>query len=101
MKTQKFTACVVSLALAGMLAASAPLEAQRTSGLVNVVVTEVIDDIEVEISNNNVGIGVAAQIAANVCGTAVQVGVLAQLLAQGGSFSCKNALGDSGVDITQ
>ena len=101
---KQFKAAVCAAALAIPMAA-VPASAQRPvvigGGLVNVQVgsidvltgnIDIIDDV-------TVGIGVAAQIAANVCGVAV--GVLAQDLAKGNDFSCENDLGDAFVNITQ
>ena len=93
-----------ALAVTGALAVPAAAEAQGPpvvigGGLVNVQVVDVIDDIV--ISDNNVGVGVAAGVAAQVCGTEVQVGVLSQLLARGGQFACDNDAGTQEVVITQ
>ena len=57
-----------------------------TGGLVNVTVVDVANNI---LRDANVGVGVAANIAAAVCGTTVPVAVLArQVVAQGGTFEC-------------
>jgi hypothetical protein len=50
-------------------------------GLVNVVVTDVIDDVTVTVQDVNVSVGAALGLAANVCG--VGVNVLAQQLRNG------------------
>jgi hypothetical protein len=61
-------------------------------GLVNVVVTDVIDDVTVTISDVNVTIPVAVGIIANVCGTTIPVAVLAtQVLAQDQTVTCDGA----------
>ncbi|GAA1758539.1 hypothetical protein [Kocuria aegyptia] len=68
---------VATVAAAGVLLGGGmamPAYAAQQDGLINVVV---IDDNNEILSNNNVAIGVAAQIAANVCG--VKVGPLAVL----------------------
>ena len=89
---------VVAAAMMLGLAIAPAMAQQRQGGLVNVAIGDITTgDI---LSNNRVGIGVAANIAANVCGTAVQVGVLASVLAHGGSFDCNNVT-DSFVSITQ
>jgi hypothetical protein len=83
------------------VALATPAQAQPviTGGLVNVVVTDLIDgDVA---SNNNVGIGVAAGVAANVCGVQAQVGVIAEQLARGGNVRCVAEAGDQQVDISQ
>jgi hypothetical protein len=70
-----------AILLTPVAASAAPVaapDAQRQSGLVNVSTGDVL-------SRNNVGIGVAAQIAAQVCGVAVgPVAVLATQVARTG-----------------
>jgi hypothetical protein len=70
-------------------------------GLVNVQIgsIDIIDDVEVRnvLNDLTVSVGVAANIAANVCG--VNVGVLASDLARGADFACETA--EQFVDITQ
>lgn len=57
-----------------------------TGGLVNVTVVDSLNNV---LSDNQVGVGVAANVAAAVCGVTVPVAVLArQVVAQRGSFSC-------------
>ena len=73
-----------------------PAIAQQ-GGLVNVEIGDVLTgDI---LSNNRVGIGVAANIAANVCGVTAQVGVIAQQIAQTGAYSCTNTTTSEFVSI--
>ena len=67
-------------------------------GLVNVQVTDVIDDIEIEDINVFVPIGVAANIVANVCG--LSVGVLAEDLARGSEVVCSGEIEGAPVDVT-
>lgn len=81
------------LALVGVTAL--PASAQQQDGLVNVVIGDVtiLEDVNV---------GVAAQVAANVCGVKVgPVAVLARQVDRSGAMEtvCTNNLGD--VDITQ
>jgi hypothetical protein len=95
-----------ALAVTGALALPAAAEAQGPpvvigGGLVNVQVVDIIDDVTVVVSDNNVGVGVAAGVAAQVCGVQAQVGVIARQLARGDDFSCTNDAGTQGVDITQ
>ena len=92
-------AALFALILSMGLASAPPAEAQTQNGLVNVAIGDIsTGDI---LSNNRVGIGVAANVAANVCGVAVQVGVLAQQLAHGGGFSCQNQQTSRFLQITQ
>ena len=94
-------AIAATLALGlGSVPASAQQNQQR--GLVNVAVFEVIDDVTVVVQDINVGVGVAANIAANVCGVTVPVAVLATQVVVGGTpFTCTNDSGDTGVTIGQ
>ena len=72
-------------------------------GLVNVQVGEItVEDIHI-LEDVTVGLGVAANIAANVCGTSVNVGVLARILAAGQEFTCQTGsqVNDRVVTITQ
>ncbi len=52
-------------------------------------------------NDNQVGIGVAAGVAAQVCGVTAQVGVIAEQVARTGAFDCTNDAGDQSVVITQ
>ncbi len=84
---------IVSLCAAGMLVgATAPAMAQEQDGLVNVM----IGDITIE----DVNIGVAAQVAANVCGVKVgPVAVLARQVDRSGETRTVCETGD--VRLTQ
>jgi hypothetical protein len=62
---------------------------------VNVIVTDVIDDVTVVV--RNVSVGAALALAANVCD--VNVNVLARQLP--GTATCTNEAGDQRVTITQ
>ena len=89
-----------SLMMAGALsAAAAPASAQGpivTGGLVNITIVDLVDgDV---LSNNNVSLGAALGIAANVCD--VNVNVLAQQLRRGGA-TCTSEASDQQVDISQ
>ena len=104
---KRFKAVALAAALAIPMAA-VPASAQRPvvigGGLVNVQIgsIEILEggiEIREVLENVTVGVGVAAQIAANVCGVAV--GVIAQDLAKGSPVNCTNDLGDAFVDITQ
>jgi hypothetical protein len=74
--------------LAGL--ATAPSEAQqRQQGLVNVQVGDIkTGDI---LSNNNVQLAAAAEVAANVCGTTVNVAIISEQLSRTGNFRCEGA----------
>lgn len=83
---------IVALAFAfGLSGAAALAQPLITGGLVNVTVNDVLNE-------NRVGIGVAAGIAAQVCGLTAQVGVIARQIARTGGYECTNeATGDSVV----
>lgn len=80
--------------------ALAPASAQPivTGGLVNVVVTDVIDDVTVTVQDINVGLGAALGLAANICD--VNVNVLAEQL-RTGEATCENTVTDQTVTISQ
>ena len=83
--TAALSALILSI---GLTVATPPAEAQDQFGLVNVSIGDITTgDI---LSNNQVNLGVAANIAANVCGIPVQVGVLSAQLQSTGSFRCEN-----------
>ncbi len=69
-----------------------------TGGLVNVTVTDVIDDVTVTVQDVNVSVGAALALAANVCD--VNVNVLARQLRNGGA-TCDNTMNDARVIISQ
>lgn len=88
---------------AGILAlgitATVPAEAQQQVGLVNVAIGDIsTGDI---LSNNRVGVGVAANVAANVCGVTAQVGVIAKQIAQTGTYRCENTQTSRFVQVTR
>lgn len=82
-------------------AASAQGPIVAANNLVNVQVgsIQIIDDVEVRnvLNDLTVSVGVAAAIAANVCG--VNIGVLSADLARGADFACETS--DQFVEITQ
>lgn len=92
----------VSLLAGGVLAVGAltPASARPivTGGVVNVVVTDVIDDVTVVVQDINVGVGAALALAANVCD--VTVNVLATDL-RTGRATCTNEETDQTVVISQ
>ena len=95
-KTRRLVAslCATGLLAVGVTAPAASAQPVVTGGLVNVTVVDVIDgDI---LSNNDVNLGVALNLAANVCD--VNVNVLAQQLRNGGAH-CETAT--QSVDISQ
>ena len=68
-KTKKLAASLFSGALifAGVAVPGAGAQPVVTGGLVNVTVTDVIDNVTVTVRDVNVGVGVAANIAAVLC----------------------------------
>lgn len=89
-------ALAVAAGLAGAPSAqAAPLV---TGGLVNVTVTEVVDDVTVTVQDVNVGLGAALGVAANVCD--VNVNVLAQQLREGGA-TCTSVADGQTVELSQ
>ena len=93
----KFKVSMVAIAIAFGFAAG-PVMAQQ-AGLVNVAIGDITTgDI---LSENRVGIGVAAQIAANVCGVTAQVGVIASQIARTGGFDCENEQTSRFVEIVR
>jgi hypothetical protein len=98
-KTVKASVCAFLLSLGLATAIPTPAEAQLQSGLVNVTVGDIeTGDI---LSNNNVVVGAAAEIAANVCGIAVNPAVLSLQLVGGGVFKCENQQQGKFVQITK
>ena len=89
-----------AIALVGSMMMASPANAQPlvTGGLVNVTVTDVIDDVTVVVQDINVSLGAALGIAANVCD--VTVNVLARQLRTGGATCTSDASGQT-VDISQ
>jgi hypothetical protein len=94
---------LATAALSVGLVAAPAAQAQPviTGGLVNVTVVDVIDgDV---LSNNNVGVGVAAGIAANVCdavdANAAVLGVVRDRSTD--RTQCTSEAGDQQVTITQ
>jgi class 3 adenylate cyclase len=91
-------AALFALILSIGVTTAPPAEAQVQTGLVNVAIGDITTgDI---LSNNTVAVGVAANIAANVCGVTAQVGVIAQQVAQTGGFRCENTTTSRFVQIT-
>src|SRR5689334_19043750 len=66
------------------------VEAQQ-AGLVNVSVIDITTGQCVALCNTAVTLPVAANVEAQVCGVAAQVGVLAQQLQRGGTATCTNS----------
>ena len=99
------TKWIAGLGLGAALAFAAPSAAEAqapviTGGLVNVTITDVIDDVTVEVSNVNVTVAAALALAANVCGVAVNV--LAADLGPDGEATCNAAAdADQVLTITQ
>ena len=87
-------ALVVPVALSSSAGAAGPIV---TGGLVNVTVVDLLDFNRV-VSDNNVSLGAALGIAANVCD--VNVNVLARQLRSGGA-TCTSTASGQRVDISQ
>ena len=85
----------LSIGLAAVTEAQPPVVIG--GGLVNVQIVDVIDDVTVNVEDINVTVGVAANIAANICGVAV--GVIAQDL-QDGTATCDNLIDGTGQIVT-
>jgi hypothetical protein len=89
-----------SLFAAGLFAfgAAAPASAQPvvTGGVINITIVDLIDgDV---LSNNNVGVGVAANVAANVCPALdLNAAVLARQFVAGGDDEITCTVGDQQI----
>jgi hypothetical protein len=97
------TKWIAGLALSGALAFAAPSTAEAqgpivTGGLVNVTIVDLVDAGNI-LSDNNVGIGAALAIAANVCD--VSVIVLAADLTDDGEATCTSENDEQQVTLTQ
>ena len=92
------TGAAIALASSVVLAPPATAQPLVTGGLVNVTVTDVIDDVTVVVRDINVSLGAALGIAADVCD--VNVNVLARQLRTGGATCTSEASGQT-VDISQ
>lgn len=97
-KVKRMTAALFStgILVAGIAAPSAGAQPVVTGGLVNVTVVDVIDDVTVVVQDVNVGVGVAANVAAALCDTAdVNAAVLAQqVVRDGDTVNCDTSTGD-------
>ena len=91
-------AAVMTTAFGAATASPAHAQPVVTGGLVNVTVTDVIDDVTVVVQDINVSLGAALGIAANVCD--VNVNVLAEQLRRGGATCTSDASGQT-VTIDQ
>lgn len=100
MKRILAASATTAIALTGSTLVATPAHAAPlvTGGLVNVTVTDVLNNVTVTVQDINVGLGAALALAANVCD--VNVNVLARQLRDGGA-TCENALTDQAVVIDQ
>jgi hypothetical protein len=90
---KKLLATIFATALMAFgIAAPASAQPVITGGLVNITIVDVLSHDEV---NVQVPIGVAANIAANVCVGSLQVGVLASQIARGETVECVAENGDA------
>ena len=98
MKRTVIASATAVLAMAGSVAAATPADAAPlvTGGLVNVTVTDTLNNNILQ--DVNVGVGAALGLAANVCD--VSVGVLAAQLHRGGA-TCTSMANGQRVDIKQ
>ena len=90
---KRLIAAVMTAAALATTVATIPAEAQQQSGLVNVYVDDVL-------TNNNVTVQVAANVAATVCGITAQVGVIAEQIQRTGNYQCTSATGQT-VQVTR
>jgi hypothetical protein len=91
-KMNMFRAAICAGALSvPMVATTAAQGPVVTGGLVNITVVDVIDDVVVNVEDVNVALGVALQLAANVCDVGVNV-LAAQL--HSGTATCTATTGD-------
>ena len=86
---------MLSIGMAGTTAAQPQVVVG--GGLVNVQIVDVIDDIIVNVEDVNVNLGVALNLAANICGVAVNV--LAQQIGTG-TATCDAVVDGSGSIVT-
>lgn len=100
MKRTMLASAGAAIALTGSTVMATPANAQPlvTGGLVNVTVTDVLNNVTVTVQDINVALGAALALAANVCD--VNVNVLARQLREGGA-TCENAQTDQAVIIDQ
>ena len=94
---------LATIAIGGAVAFVAPKTAEAqgpvvTGGLVNVTLVDVVSDNNIAVLNN-VGIGVAANVAAQICGVqaVIPVGVLASQVARTGQATACEVTDQSGV----
>ncbi len=96
-RTKKMFATLSAAGLMSLgLAAPATPAPVITGGLVNVTVVDVIDDVTVVVRDVNVGVGVAANVAATLCDTAdINAAVLATQVVRGGdTVNCDTSTGN-------
>ena len=82
----------------GATASTASAQPVITGGLVNITVTNVLNNVTITL-DRTVNVAAAVQIAANVCD--VPVTVLANDITQTGSATCTNTLTGSSATINQ
>ena len=91
-----------AMAFAGGVAPAAAAPPVIAAGnLVNVQVTDVIDDVTVTVQDVNVTVAAAANIIAQICGTQIPVAILAtQVVVSDGVYTCDARVGDQEVTVT-
>lgn len=80
-----------TLVIAAALAAIAAPVAAQQSGLVNVDVSNVLNNLDLDLANNSLNdntVQVPIGVAANVCGTEVNANILAKQRREGGTAQC-------------
>ena len=98
-KTLATLAAAGALTVAGGVAPAAAAPPVIAAG--NLVNVQIVDALDVEVSDVNVTVAAAANIIAQVCGTQIPVAVLAtQVVATDGEFSCDALVGDNEVIVT-
>ena len=97
MKQFRAALCAGALSVGMINTAAAQPPVVIGGGLVNVQVVDVIDDIEVDVRDINVNVGVALNVAASICGVAV--GVLAEQLGSG-EATCDTLVDGTGQIVT-
>jgi hypothetical protein len=100
-KTRRLFAslCATGLLAFGVTAPAASAQPVVTGGLINITIVDLIDgDV---LSNNNVGVGVAANVAANVCPALdLNAAVLARQLVAGGDDEITCTVGNQEITFS-
>jgi hypothetical protein len=87
-------ATVITPMFTAPVAAGPEVQRNQHSGLVDVYINNVL-------SNNDVTVNVAAQVAAQVCGLTAQVGIIAEQIQRTGTYRCTNQTTGDQVLVTR